>query len=166
MEQTSFENAGLASLNADQALRRMRVTRAPAPIFESPQVSPDLPAQKSILLVEDEQLLRWHVEDTLLASGHLVRTAATGDDAFAAMDRSGPFHLLVTDIKLKDGPDGWFLARRAREIEPGIGVLYMSGDSAGLHSSHGVPGSLMLSKPFEPPALEQRVARLLKDREA
>ena len=128
-------------------------------------MSPDLPAQKSILLIEDEHLLSWLLEDTMLASGHLVRTATTGNDALAAIERSGPFDLLVTDIRLKDGPDGWFLARRAREIEPGIGVLYMSGDSAGLHSSHGVLGSLMLSKPFEPRALEQRVARLLDGRE-
>ena len=128
-------------------------------------MSPDRPAQKSILLVEDEQLLCWLAEDTLLASGNLVIAATTGDDALAAFECSGPFHLLVTDIKRKDGPDGWFLARRAREIEPGIGVLYMSGDSAGRHGSHGVPDSLMLAKPFEPPALKQRVARLLNDQD-
>ena len=54
---------------------------------------------------------------------------------------------VVTDIRLPD-VDGWALGMRARELVADMPMVYMSGDSAWNWSSQGVPGSIMLKKPF------------------
>lgn len=118
-------------------------------------------AKKSLLLVEDEVLLCWVLEEALRDDGYDLLTLTTGDEGWAALESAQSFDALVTNIRLKDGPDGWSLAKRARERNPLIAVLYVSGDSAPQHKSHGVPGSVMLSKPFEPEALRQALALLL-----
>lgn len=58
------------------------------------------------------------------------------------------FVALVTDIDLRDDSTGWDVARRARELFPDLAIIYASGGSAHEWSSRGVPGSIMLPKPF------------------
>ena len=115
----------------------------------------------TILLVEDEALLCWLLEETLLDRGYEVTLATSGNDGLAAIEASQHFDLLISNIRLQDGPDGWSLARRARELDPQIRVLFVSGDSAHEHADHGVPGSVMLSKPFEAEDFETAIADLL-----
>ena len=55
---------------------------------------------------------------------------------------------LITDINLGPPPSGWDVARRARELNEGLAVVYVSGDSAHGWTLHGVPQSLLLQKPF------------------
>jgi two-component system OmpR family response regulator len=118
-------------------------------------------ASKAILLVEDEVLLCWVLDEALRESGYTVHTAATGNEGVAALESGRKFDFLVTNIRLADGPDGWALSRRAREINPAIEVLYVSGDSAALHGAEGVAGSTMLAKPFEPDCLHRTIAEML-----
>lgn len=118
---------------------------------------------KAILLVEDEVLLCWILEEALRDDGYAVHIATTGNGGLEALESGRKFSALITNIRLKDGPDGWTLARRAREIDPAIPVLYVSGDSASQHKDMGVEGSLMLSKPFQPEALHQKLAAILED---
>ena len=61
---------------------------------------------------------------------------------------AGRFSGVVTDIRLGSGPTGWDVARRARELVPGIPVVYVSGDSAYEWDSRGLPNSVMIRKPF------------------
>jgi DNA-binding response OmpR family regulator len=68
---------------------------------------------------------------------------------------------LVTDIRLDDEKDGWHVARRARELNPLIPVVYMSGDSAADHSSQGVTHSIMVQKPFAPAQIVTAVSTLI-----
>lgn len=118
-------------------------------------------SKKSVLLVEDEVLLCWLVEEALCDCGYDVLTLTTGNDGLAALEGSQSFDALVTNIKLADGPDGWALARRAREVDPSIAVLYVSGDSIAGHTENGVGGSKMLSKPFDPDKLCKCLAELV-----
>jgi len=122
-------------------------------------------SKKSVLLVEDEILLCWVVEDALSGCGYQVFTLTTGNEGLKALEGSRSFDALVTNIKLADGPDGWALARRAREIDPSIAVLYVSGDSIAGHDENGVEGSKMLAKPFDPDKLCQSLADLIGGRE-
>ena len=101
-----------------------------------------------ILLAEDELLIAEAIQTELEEAGFAVRAAANGQDALAALEQDQGFSGLVTDIRLGDGPDGWEVARHARELMPTIPVVYMSGDSAPDHSAYGVPDSIMLQKPF------------------
>jgi DNA-binding response OmpR family regulator len=117
--------------------------------------------KKSVLLVEDEVLLCWVLEDAVTACGYAVQTRTTGDAGMAALDTDGPFDALLTNIKLPDGPDGFALARHARKLDCSIAVLYVSGDSAARHAAEGVEGSKMLAKPFDPDYLCATLASLM-----
>jgi DNA-binding response OmpR family regulator len=127
------------------------------------RIDPEPAPGKEILLVEDEVLLCWILEEALRDDGYGVHIATTGDGGMEALESGRRFSALITNIRLKDGPDGWTLARRAREIDPAIPVLYVSGDSAAQHREMGVEGSKMLSKPFQPDALHDKLAELLQN---
>ena len=93
-----------------------------------------------ILVVEDESLIGLMIQDSLEDAGYQVRLI---DCAIHALDElesgADALNALVTDIRLQDRKDGWRLARRARELNPLLPVVYMSGDSAVDHPSEGVP---------------------------
>lgn len=114
----------------------------------------------SILLIEDERLLALVFEDVLCECGYRVRVAIDGHAGLAAIAGPTLFHALVTDIRLP-GPDGWALARHAREANPEVAVVYMTGDSAANHAREGVPNSVILPKPFLPDALVSAVSSSL-----
>ncbi|MGM4896976.1 response regulator [Tardiphaga sp. 839_C3_N1_4] len=117
-----------------------------------------------ILLVEDEELIRNVVEDTLDDGGFKVVLAESGEEAVKLLDASDPkYRALVTDIKLGGHGTltGWDVARHARSIDPELAVVYMTGDSAAEWASQGVPNSVLLTKPFAPAQLITAVAQLL-----
>ena len=101
-----------------------------------------------MLLVEDESLVAAVVQEALEEGGYAVRFVTSGTEALAAIDSDDTIAGVLTDIRLGAGPDGWEVARYAREKTPGIPVVYMTGDSAADHTSRGVPDSLVLQKPF------------------
>jgi CheY-like chemotaxis protein len=115
-----------------------------------------------ILLVEDEQLIALSVQEALEDGGYTVSVATSGADAIAVLDEAGDqVCALVTDIRLGVGPDGWDLARHARELNPRLPIVYMSGDSSHGHSSRGLPDSLMIQKPFAPVQIVTAISTLL-----
>lgn len=103
----------------------------------------------TILLVEDDHALQAVLETALSDEGFEVVTA---DSGAAGMTALGPgqqhFQAVITDIQLGKGPRGWDIGHRAREVTPGIPVIYMTGNSAYEWTVHGVPESVMLQKPF------------------
>jgi DNA-binding response OmpR family regulator len=104
---------------------------------------------QSVLYVEDEPLLRELAAIILSDGGFRVVTAEDGDAAFEALDDDGqPFCAIVTDVNLGRGPDGWAVARRARELKDSLPVVYVTGASGHQWNSEGVPESLILRKPF------------------
>nr|WP_245181941.1 response regulator [Sinorhizobium mexicanum] len=71
---------------------------------------------------------------------------------------------IVTDIRFGESPDGWEVARVAREIDPGMPVVYVSGHGAVDFPSRGVPKSVMLEKPFDMAQLVTAISQLLDER--
>jgi CheY-like chemotaxis protein len=115
-----------------------------------------------ILLVEDEHLIALSVQEALEVGGYAVRVEASGTDAILILDESSDqICALITDIRLGIGPDGWDLARHARELNPRLPIVYMSGDSSQGHSARGVPDSLMIQKPFAPAQIVTAISTLL-----
>lgn len=103
----------------------------------------------NVLYVEDEPAVLDLGVTALEEGGFSVATAGTGAEAIAQLEAEGAaFSALVTDIDLRGGVDGWTVARRARELFPNLPVIYVSGGSAHAWPSRGVPGSIMLPKPF------------------
>ena len=116
-----------------------------------------------ILVVEDDPLIQSIVEENLTDGGFEIVIASSGENAIDLLDvQKVDYRAVVTDINLgRDKIDGWDVARRAREINAGLPVVYMTGDSADDWTSKGVPNSILLTKPFAPAQLLTAVSQLL-----
>jgi CheY-like chemotaxis protein len=115
------------------------------------------------LVVEDEWLLLDIVEAELSEAGFEVVTATSGSEAMLKLEHAAnDLTCLLTDIRLGQGTDGWQVAQRARELNPKLPVLYMTGDSQVHRIANAVPGSMLLSKPFALAQLTEAVTQLVK----
>lgn len=102
-----------------------------------------------ILVVEDECLIQDLIKTTLEDAGYATISADDGPEALAMLEREGArLGGLVTDVNLGTPVNGWKVAARGRELNPGMPVVYISGDSAHEWAAQGVPNSVMISKPF------------------
>ena len=102
------------------------------------------------------------LDEALGDGGFEVATARNGDEAIAILDeKSRILRGLITDINLGQGSDGWDIARHARELRPEIPVVYMSGASAHEWTSHGVPNSTIVQKPFAPAQIVTAISALI-----
>ena len=102
-----------------------------------------------VLYVEDEPAVLELGVSALEEGGFRVASASTAAEAIRQLEApDAAFAALVTDIDLGDNSSGWEVARRARELFPDLPVVSVSGGSAHEWASRGVPGSVMLTKPF------------------
>lgn len=109
----------------------------------------------TVLLVEDEMLVRAIAEEDLAEIGCDVTAAATGDEAAQLLRDGARFDLLVTDIRMPGAIDGWALAKLARTIQPDIKVIYVSGFAGDNHEP--VCGSQFIKKPYRIDQLREAV---------
>jgi signal transduction histidine kinase len=118
---------------------------------------------ETILLVEDEEVIRNVIGEVLRSRGYRVLAAQNGPEALQLAARHpGPIDLMVTDVVMPtlSGPE---LARCLAPIRPRTGVLYVSGYTDQAVVRHGVlaAGSPFLQKPFSATALVQKVREIL-----
>jgi CheY-like chemotaxis protein len=97
----------------------------------------------SVLVVEDEPLLREVICEDLRDAGFRVDEAQDGDTALDKLP--GGFDLLLTDIRLPGRLSGWDIAERAREVHPTIRVVYVTGYTPQVPRM--VPGARLIAKP-------------------
>ncbi len=117
-----------------------------------------------LLLVEDEPLIRVNLQEELNDAGFTLIIATNGAQAMAELESDAMrFRGVLTDIRLGDGPNGWEIARRARELVPGVPVVYMSGDSPHEWDAQGVPNSIMVGKPFVTVQIITALSNLLNE---
>jgi DNA-binding response OmpR family regulator len=116
----------------------------------------------SILIVEDEYPLQGVLESVLADAGFASDILSSGEEAITVFVAQGKHHkALVTDIYLGGQLNGWDLARRMREKDPTLPVVYITGsDGAASWTSQGVPNSVLLEKPFQPERLVAALMRL------
>lgn len=115
-----------------------------------------------VLIVEDEVLISSLLEGVLSDEGLETKCAYTGSDAVHALrNDAAKLQLLITDIRLGSQPDGWAVARLAREQDPDIGVIYITGDSMDDWRANGVPESVLITKPFVPAQIVTAAMTLL-----
>ena len=119
--------------------------------------------QETILLVEDDEVVRAVAEMVLRTNGYTVLTARDCSEAVAIHTRQAePIHLMVTDVVMP-GISGRELAERLVPLRPDMKVLYMSGytDDAVVRYGVLVEEAAYLQKPFTPDVLLQRVRQML-----
>lgn len=114
-----------------------------------------------ILVVEDDALIREFVVEALREQGYDVIHAANGEEALAWCGRQVA-DVLITDVKLPGSIDGWQIAERCREHDPGLPVIYATGFSP--VAARPVCGSLTLQKPYHPEDVVRAVRQVASDR--
>jgi CheY-like chemotaxis protein len=94
-----------------------------------------------------------------------VLAVADGPSALRALRAAPHVDLLVTDVGLPGGMNGRQLADAAREVRPGLKVLFMTGYAENAAFGNGVlePGMWIMTKPFALDALAARVRAMIAD---
>jgi two-component system, response regulator PdtaR len=111
----------------------------------------------TVLLVEDEVLIRLMVADELRGQGLQVLEASNADEALAILESSLPVHLLFTDVRMPGRIDGLALARLAQARFPRLKLII--GSSRQLEVSPRADA--FLCKPYDLDKLIEEVERLL-----
>jgi PAS domain S-box-containing protein len=118
---------------------------------------------ETVLLAEDEPMLRQLVADVLQSAGYQVLVAAHGPEALQrAGEHVGPIHLLLTDVVMPGG-SGRELAQALTAQRPETAVLYTSGHTDDALLQHGISSAEVdfLQKPFTPTELTAKVRTIL-----
>ena len=119
---------------------------------------------ETVLLVEDEDMIRDLLNRVLLASGYKVLVAENGTRALQlAQETNETIHLLLTDMIMPGGINGYQLAQKLIELRPGIKTLCMSGytDRFVLNQNPLEKGFQLMQKPFSPDELVHKVREVL-----
>ena len=114
------------------------------------------PAHSTVLLVEDEPLIRLFLSELLEDVGFRVVEAANGAEALVLMEAGLQVDVLLTDVDMPTGCNGFELAHRVHELWPETEILIMSGrqwPSAG----DLPPGAAFLAKPCPNEAIVSHV---------
>jgi signal transduction histidine kinase/CheY-like chemotaxis protein len=118
---------------------------------------------RKVLVVDDEPLIIEVVSDALEDVGYKATKAMSFSEAVTLLNSTGlSFECIVVDKNLGREGSGWDLARIARERNETVGVVYISGADAKDWASEGVPGSVMLQKPFSRDQIITAVSRFVE----
>ena len=115
----------------------------------------------TLLLVEDEHLVRLTVAMMLEDLGFTVLESETGEAALQRLKAGLDADVLVTDIDLGSGISGLQLADQVREAWPRLPVVFVSGRMTTLHGRPSRKGEAYLPKPFKGETLACVVRSLL-----
>ncbi len=119
--------------------------------------------KETVLVVEDEALVRAALVRTLKEQGYRVLEAANGEEALhIAREHAGEIHLLLTDVVMPQ-MGGKELSERIAAIHPRIKTLFVSGYTDDAMVQRGIlePGIAFLHKPFTAGALARKVRQVL-----
>lgn len=119
---------------------------------------------ETILVVDDEAPVRLLMVEMLREMGFQVLEAEDGPRALEVLKRHADVALLVTDVGLPGGMNGRQVADAARELDPALRVLFVTGyaESAVLSHGHLPAGMQVLTKPFELQVFSQRIQALVQ----
>jgi CheY-like chemotaxis protein len=119
----------------------------------------------TVLVVEDEWIVRMSIADYLRACGYRVLEAGNADEAKTALEADTRVAVVFSDVQMPGSMDGWGLARWVRRERPGVKVIMTSGVIRATEAARDLceDGPLM-EKPYSHTELERRIRMLLADR--
>jgi signal transduction histidine kinase len=114
---------------------------------------------ETILVVEDDPLVRNYVIAQLVGLGYRAIAAANAEEALVLIDQGSACDLLFTDVIMSGSKNGRELADAVVQRRPEVKVLYTSGYSqtAIVHNGRLDPGVLLLTKPYRRSDLAQMI---------
>jgi CheY-like chemotaxis protein len=118
-----------------------------------------------ILFVEDNELVRKFGQDMLKSLGYSVLSASDGRSALAMLQERTDIKLLFTDVVMP-GMGGHELAKKAKQLHPGIKVLYTSGytQDSMIHNGKLDADVTLLEKPYNKSTLAAKLREVLGSR--
>ena len=115
----------------------------------------------SVLVVEDEPAVRGVAVEMLTDAGFAVLAAPDGPTALQLLREGVAADILFSDVVMPGGMSGVDLAREARQLRPGVGVLLASGYAAEALAKHGGAGEFeLIGKPYDLDAVIARLSAL------
>jgi CheY-like chemotaxis protein len=131
------------------------VEQAMAPVTEG--------TGETVLVVDDEAVVRMLVADTLGELGYQAIEAGDAASALRVLESDARIDLLITDVGLPGGLNGAQLAEEGRRQRPDLKVLFITGyaENAAISSGRLPPGMHALSKPFAMDKLAARIRSII-----
>ncbi|HEV2532060.1 response regulator [Phenylobacterium sp.] len=121
-------------------------------------------SEARVLVVEDESAICELLSDMLETEGFKAHCVQTDRGAYDALQHDRSYACMIVDVNLGSGTTGYDVARFARQIDPALPVIFVSGQtSPASFKANSVAGSLFLAKPFTAAELLERVRMLVGD---
>ncbi len=132
----------------------------------APAAAPAAQAGQTVLVIDDEPMVRMLIVDTLEDLGYGCLEAADGPAGLKILETTPDIDLLVTDVGLPGGLNGRQVADRARQLRPELRILFVTGyaENAVLNHGHIERGMEVLTKPFAVEELGRRVTSLMQQK--
>lgn len=120
---------------------------------------------QSLLVVEDEILIRFQICDYLRDCGFKVIEAASADEAVLILKEPElTVDLVLSDVEMPGSMDGFGLARWVRAERPGLPVVLVGSPAKAADAAAGLcEEGPQLAKPYEPQILLDRIRRMLAE---
>lgn len=131
-------------------------------MFAAPVGDPSAGANvPTILLVEDEVLIRMATADALRGAGFTVIEAAHAEEALSILNASVSVDLVMTDVRMPGPIDGLALSQMLRASRPQLKLVIVSGEQAS--ASARSAADLFFPKPVNLAVVIERITKLLED---
>jgi signal transduction histidine kinase len=119
---------------------------------------------ETVLVIDDEPILRMLVTDVLQENGYRSLEAVDGPSGLKVLQSDVRIDLLITDVGLPGGMNGRQVADAARKLRPDLKVLFITGyaENAVVGNGHLEPGMEILTKPFPVATLGNRIRDLIE----
>ena len=106
------------------------------------------PASPTVLVVEDEAMVRMLLAESLRDAGYRVIEAGNAVDAIATLNQNRSVDVVFSDVRMPGELDGFGLARWMKRHIPKMLVLLTSGWEGGGHSGHRCLDAPLVNKPY------------------
>ncbi len=135
----------------------------PADALE-PDVAPEAAQGETILVVDDEEIIRMMVVDVLEEAGYHIVEAADGAAALKILHSNARIDLVITDVGLPGGVNGRQVADAARLVRPNLKILFVTGYAENAIVGNGTLdiGMKIITKPFEMTTFAARVREIIE----
>ena len=122
-------------------------------------------AERTILVVEDEQMVRMPIAEYLRECGYTVLEAGDAGEAIALVDASDHIDAVFSDVQMPGKMDGFGLARWITQNHPEVPVLLTSGyNSARSLSAEATGKARLIEKPYSQAQVARRIEALIDSR--
>lgn len=122
------------------------------------------PHRATILIVEDEVLVRWAIADHLQECGFKILTASNAEEAIEAVQKYDPkIDLVFSDVRMPGAMDGFALAAWMRQRRPDVAIILTSGHAQARDAARELCEQVgeIIRKPYDFDAVVARIEQAL-----